>query len=551
LNEQSVTGGHVTRMLLVPNRYLDSISLLRLSALLTAVEGITTATAVMSAPANIARARENGIEVPDAASSNDLFIGVRGTEAACDEALATAEASLAAQQPTDDDDRAARPSPARSLYQFVRRSGSADLALISVPGAFAAAEAGKALDLGMHVMIFSDNVAIADEVALKTTAAERGLLVMGPDCGTAIVNGVPLGFANKVRRGPIAVIGASGTGMQEVTSRIHRLGGGISQALGCGGHDLSEAVGGRTMLQALEMASRDPATTVIVLVSKPPDAAVLARVLEGAREAVVAGKHVVAVLVGLVDGALHGTGVVQAPTLSAAADAAVALTASTEPRAQSTALTPANSLTPANARTTANARTLSNAQAATARALPMIPVGSNGAGRFVRGAFTGGTFCYEALSLLARAGISCESNLKGQGSDLATPAHLLVDFGDDEFTVGRPHPMIDPTVRDCWVDAALGEPSTAVVLLDVVLGHGANPDPVGALVGILDAHRNAEGAPVVIAHVCGTELDVPPRDVVVEQLRDVGVLVADSNDEAVRCAVEVVSRSSTASASTT
>src|SRR4030095_10708603 len=139
--------------------------------------------------------------------------------------------------------------PLSSIALGLERAEDADIALISVPGDYAAAEALKALAQGLNVMLFFDNVAIADERAIKLYARARTLLVMGPDCGTAIVNGVPLGFANVVRRGDIGLVAASGTGLQEVTCRIHNLGGGISQAIGTGGRDLKDAGGGMPVLQ--------------------------------------------------------------------------------------------------------------------------------------------------------------------------------------------------------------------------------------------------------------------------------------------------------------
>ena len=155
-----------------------------------------------------------------------------------------------------------RREPPRSLEMGLDTLPAANLALISTPGDYAAAEAMKALRLGLNVMMFSDNVPIADEVALKRYARARDLMVMGPDCGTAILNGVPLGFANVVSRGAIGVVGASGTGLQQVTCLSTGSALGVSQAIGAGGHDLRRDVGGITMLQGLEALAADGATKV-------------------------------------------------------------------------------------------------------------------------------------------------------------------------------------------------------------------------------------------------------------------------------------------------
>jgi hypothetical protein len=271
------------------------------------------------------------------------------------------------------------------------------------------------------------------------------------------------------------------------------------------------------MLQALRMLADDDATRVIVLVSKPPDPAVLATVIEAAGAAVARGTPVVGAFIGLADGALAGSGLVQAPTLAAAADIAVDIAGG---RAEPEVRPAAGPRSPGGG--------------------PIAVAEPTGERRFLRGAFTGGTFCYEALSLLAARGIACASNLAGDDTDPRTLHHLLVDFGDDEFTIGRPHPMIDPTLRDRWLAGVIAEPITGVVLFDVVLGHGSHPEPINGLVEILSGSPAGITRPPLIAHVCGTDLDSPGRHDIADRLRAAGVLVADSNDEAVRWAADVL-----------
>ena len=251
-----------------PNLYKDSVSLMTVSAQIMDVSGIDTASVVMASATNIDNLREAGLG-PFDVRANDLLVALSGTPDACEEALAKAD-DLLTQTASSSDTGAAAAQPITSIQMAVTQDPSHNFVLVSVPGDYAAAEGMKALRLGMDVMLFSDNVRVADELWLKTYARDHDLMVMGPDCGTAIINGVPLGFANVVRRGPIGVVGASGTGTQEVTVRVHQLGSGISQALGTGGHDLSEAIGGISMLHGLAALDEDPATSVIILVSKPP-----------------------------------------------------------------------------------------------------------------------------------------------------------------------------------------------------------------------------------------------------------------------------------------
>jgi FdrA protein len=394
-----------------------------------------------------------------------------------------------------------------------------------VPGAYAAAEAMKALRLGMSVMVFSDNVPVEQELAMKQLADERGLMVMGPDCGTAIVNGLPLGFANVVRRGPIGVVGASGTGMQEVTARIHNLGSGVSQALGTGGHDLSDRIGGISMLRGLSWLEEDPATSVIVLVSKPPSEPVAKVVLDRAREL---ATPVVVIFLGA-DPDTYSDDVIRgARTLADAADLAVALATGAPAPASSTSLT-TEERTPLD------------------DAVRRMAPGQ----RYVRGIFCGGTFCFEAQLLLLAAGITSWSNTPVAGNralpDLRlSREHTVVDMGDDELTQGRPHPMIDPTLRNERVARDAADPETAVLLLDVVLGYGSAADPLSGLLAVLGQARSAaKGAGrhlAVVAHVCGTDADPQNRSAAIEQLRSTGALVASSNAQAARWAAHLATQ---------
>ena len=398
----------------------------------------------------------------------------------------------------------------------LRRQPASNLALISTPGDYAAAEAEKAIRLGLNVMMFSDNVALADEVALKALAEAKGLIFMGPDCGTAIVDGVPLGFANAVQRGTIGVIAASGTGLQQVTCLVDRWGKGISQAIGTGGRDLKLEVGGTTMLRALAMLAADEETTVIVLVSKPPAQAVADRILKAAAKI---DKPVVVNFLGADLEPKSGSGLYAAATLDEAAALAVMLADGIEPESA-----------------TVDAAPDGPAEAAAAAKLVADQ-------KYVRGLYTGGTFCYEALLILSKALKGVYSNTPlGPDTALDDPwksrEHTVVDLGDDSFTRGRPHPMIDPALRNERIVEEAGDPAVAVILLDLVLGHGAHGDPGADLVAAIRAaqKRAAENDRQIafVASVCGTKND--PQDLARQEtmLRDAGVLLAESNAAAAR-----------------
>lgn len=491
------------------NLYQDSVSLMQISAQISALPGIQQASVVMGTPTNLAQLREAGLGDNMDAGPNDLVIAVMGENDSADEALALAEQRLNS-KPEDTGNDGIKAPDLVSIAMAQEHTPDINLALISVPGDYAAAEAIKALNLGMNVMMFSDNVSIEQEKAIKMLARERSRIVMGPDCGTAIINGIPLGFANVVRRGEIGIVGASGTGLQEVTCRIDQLGAGISQALGTGGHDLSEAIGGISMLFGLQALAQDDATRVIVLISKPPSRAVAERILEQAQSA---GKPVVVNFLGADPHDITRPNITAAATLASAADMAVALL-NQQPLPQ--------------ARSDPSAGDIARLQQACLTLSPQRQA--------IRGVFAGGTFCYEAQLICQQHGIIASSNTPVSGNQTLgnlwqSRGHTLIDMGDDDFTRGKPHPMIDPTLRNQRLLAEINDPHTAVVLFDLVLGYGASAAPAAELLHQL-SHLDRQYAPLLIAHVCGTEADPQQRSRQINALQDAGILIADCNAQA-------------------
>jgi FdrA protein len=489
--------------------YQDSVTLMRLSRDMEAVAGVQRAAAMMGTPANRELLGQAGLLDKDGGTAGpaDLVIAVvADTEAAAEGARAAAEAALAARAAAPTGGRA-RP---RTLVGGLRALPDATLALISVPGAYAGAEARRALEAGLHVMLFSDHVPLATEVELKRVASERGLLLMGPDCGTAIVAGVPLGFANALPRGRIGLVAASGTGLQEVSCRLAAAGEGVSHAIGVGSRDMSDTVGGIMTLAALRALADDADTEVIVVIGKPPGPAIAARLAEAMRAL---AKPSVLHFAGL--GAREGT----TATLEDAALAAVALARGEAPRAVEFS------------RPAPEVRAMAAAQAGA------LAFGQ----RFVCGLYSGGTLAWEAVALLSARLPDVAGDLHGHGQ-----GHRVVDLGDDVFTVGRPHPMIDGTIRREWIARAAADPATAVLLLDVVLGYGAHPDPAAELAPTLaEARRTATAAGralAIVASVTGTEHDPQGRARQAAALQRAGVLVMDSNAQAARLAALIAAR---------
>jgi FdrA protein len=481
---------------------------------LATLVGVEDAGVVMGTPANKDVLAQSDLLTSDAqsAGADDLIIAVRAANtAAAEAALAEVDALLARKGANAGDFRP------RSIETAAQMAPDARWLLISVPGRFAAGLARQGLDLGRHVFLYSDNVSLDDEIALKRSAAARGLLVMGPDCGTAIVNRVGLGFANAVRRGPIGVVGASGTGLQLVTARIHQLGGGITHAFGTGGRDLSESVGAVTALQTLDLLGRDPATRVIVVVSKPPSPKVAERLLAAARAT---GKPVVIDFIGYDAPDQIQDNVYFTQTLDGAAELAVELAA------------------------------IEDEPVAPPPLPPFAELPSGGHQRWLRGIFSGGTLAYEAQLLLrayvpvvwANAPLDKAHKLP---NSLRSQEHTIVDLGEDEFTVGRLHPMLDNDLRVKRILQEAVEPEVAVLLVDVVLGHGAHPDPASELAPALAEARSLAAAAgrhlEIVTVVVGTDADPQNLASQVQQLEDAGAYVATSNEEAVRRAGTLIS----------
>ncbi|MDD5557631.1 MAG: acyl-CoA synthetase FdrA [bacterium] len=501
------------RNIVVHNRYVDSVMLMALAAKAREATGAEEVSAMMGTDANKALLEQVSLldDGGRGAGAMDIIIAVRADDADAVRKAASAVEELLGRRPAEAAEAEAAP---RSLEGALARLPDARLLFISLPGAYARREAEAALDRGLHVLIFSDNVPLEDEIALKEKGRRLGLIVMGPDCGTAVIGGVALGFANVLRRGPVGIIGASGTGIQEVSCLLSNAGAGVSQAIGLGGRDLREEVGGTGMLMAIDALEADAATGRIVLISKPPAPAVAARVLDRAKACRTP------VIVNFLNGdpaEAERRGLPFSPTLEGAAVAALA-----------------------------SLRGVAAVPAALAEAARAARGARADGQRFIRGLFSGGTLCDEALLVLRESVGDCRSNIPLTPDMKLEDArrsegNCLLDLGDDEFTRGRPHPMIDFTLRRERIVEEARDPATAVILLDVVLGYGAHPDPARELVPAIEEARRAAGRPIAtVASVTGTDGDPQGRARQKAALEAAGVIVAGSNAQAARIAGGIV-----------
>ena len=521
-----------TEYLIKPSEYHDSVTLMETARELTALPGVVDAAVVMATEANKSILREAGMLLPEieAATANDLVVVVQAeSDEAAAHALEVAEKHLARRPEAAGTGPAFQP---RTIRGAVRTSPGANLAVISVAGQYAAAEAWEALRAGLHVLLFSDNVPLDEEIALKKYAVEHGLLMMGADCGTAIINGVALGFANVVPPGPVGIVAAAGTGLQEVSTLLAKLGLGITQGIGTGGRDLKEQVGGLMMLEGVRALQADPQTQVLLLISKPPAPAVARRVLEQVEQG---DKPTVVCFLGGDPAPIADVGAIPARTLQEAAYLAAA-----EVEGYGDA-----SADEVIERQTADLQAQAAELCKAAFQSHLLKPGQ----LYLRGLFSGGTLAAEALVIWddilgdVRSNVALDPRLK-LADATRSEGNCAVDLGEDEFTVGRPHPMIDNELRIRRLMQEARDPEVAVVVLDVVLGYGAHPDPASELApAIRQARELAAGEGrelIVVASVTGTEEDPQGLGRQMRALEEAGVVVAPCNAAAARLAGFIV-----------
>ncbi len=497
--------------------YYDSVTLMRLAQKLGELPGVLDSAAIMGSDSNKAILESAGMMNDKLRDScdNDLLI-----------VLKTENEDLAKRLPNEIDkllsslkatDKKGSVGVPRTIDSALNVMPDANLVIISVAGRFAGDEAMRALKSGLHVMLFSDNVPLEKEIELKHYAASQGLLVMGPDCGTAIINGIPLGFANAVNHGDIGIVAASGTGLQEVSCIISNAGYGISQAIGTGSRDIGRDLRGMMFIQSLKALAADDNTKVILLVSKPPAPETLEKIESVLKDVT---KPLVAIFLGA-ENLKSNSRIYYAKSLEEGALAAVALSKGEKP----------NQFIGSDAKLIELAKTQTTG---------MAP-----GQKYIRGLFSGGTYCYETQVLLKGMLNNIYSNSPIKDNNdlndvLKSEKHTFIDMGADEFTLGRLHPMIDFTLRKKRIIQESDDPETAVILFDIVLGFGANMNPLEEIApAIEEAMSIAQKSGRQLSFICsvtGTDKDPQNRSMVVEGLSKIGVIVKESNAAASRLA---------------
>lgn len=500
--------------LIKKNSYYDSVMLMQISRTVEATEGVSKAMVCMGTDMNKELLKEAGLlnDENEAALPSDVIIAFMSETVNTEEINSIVNELLNAKK-EDSGEVEANPS---SIGNALKRDSKANIVVVSVAGEYAADEARKALNKGLHVMMFSDNVSIEDEIELKTMAHEKGLLVMGPDCGTAIINNVGLCFANNLKKGSIGVVGASGTGTQEITVLIDKLGDGVSQVIGTGGRDLTKEVGGIMMLDSLDALNRDENTKTIVVISKPPVKEVAEKIIARVKEY---KKEVVICFLGHHFEASEEGNIKFTNNLTEAAEIAVSVNTHN-----------AKKLVVKEINVEELKKKLDNKQ------------------KYVRGLYCGGTICDETSQLFqSKLDDKTYSNV-GKVNRLENPyeskMNSFIDLGDDNFTVGRPHPMIEPSLRNERIIQEAKDEEVAVILLDVEIGFGSHENPAEVVIkAIKDAKaycRSQNKEIIFVAYVLGTKADKQGFDAQVECLENEGVIVTNSNYHAAKLCMEIV-----------
>jgi FdrA protein len=514
------------KTLIKPAEYHDSVRLMLAARELSGLEGVQDAAVLMATEANKSILADAGLLTDDVrkAGPNDLVIAVKaGTDTLAESALQKAEGLLKKKAVAEEGGE----TLPKTIRGALTSHPAANVAVISVAGRYAADEAWEALTHGLHVLLFSDNVSLEDEIALKQYARDHGLLLMGPGAGTAILNQVALGFANFIPAGPVGIVSAAGTGLQEVSTLLARQGVGITQGIGTGGRDLKKEVGGIMMLEGLKALQQDPATQVLVLVSKPPAETVVKSILK--QVATSDKPTVICFLGGDLKALAKHPNVIPARTL------------------QECALLAARTVKPELGNIKAY---IDKENAGLAKQAGELKKKLNAKQRYLRGLFSGGTLCYEAQVIWKdqlNSPVYSNAPLPG-GKALAdstkSQEHTAVDLGEEEFTVGRPHPMIDNDLRIRRLLQEARDSQTAVILLDVVLGYGVHSNPAAELGPAVEKARElarGEGRELpVVASVTGTESDPQCLSRTISALTRSGVTVCDSNAAAARLAGLIV-----------
>jgi FdrA protein len=553
----------ISHVMIRPNFYRDSLQLMKISEKLRQSSGVSEASIVMATETNKGVLIRLGFSpsLIEQANESDMIIAVRAKDQQSIDLVAEHIGKLF-ESPEEDRSDSRDQEKATDIDLALRKMPGTNLVLLSIPGEYVKDISYKLIEQGIHQKIFSDHVPVEDELKIKKQAVTKGVLILGPGAGTSIINGKGIGFSNTISLGPVGIVAAAGTGLQEVACLLDQCGIGVKHGLGVGGNDPKDKIGGIMMLECMKILEKDDDINVIAIISKPPSRSVEQKIME---YAIGNGtkKYVLAFIGGQLATAAGKKQQSQTENfISQESSSANTSSRHTSTADRDTRIVKANSLASC---VLAIANALGNQQLQ--KAISQLYIPSEGLvnllqrewsqlqsnQRFIRALYTGGTFTYEAQVILkdiidkgqiySNAPIEQVKELQ---DSFKSQNHSIVDLGEEEFTKGRPHPMIDPTIRKFRILEEAKDPEVGVILLDFVLGYGSNPDPVGAVIEELQlakeiAHKQGHYLPI-ITHVCGTKNDIQGYEGSISKLHSVGCVVMPTNALAVIASALIVLR---------
>jgi len=492
------------------NFFRDSVQMMQFSQQLKDEQGVIDAAIVMGTDLNKNTLKKMGLLTEDgiSATENDTLITIN-----CQDENSLNNAVQKAEQLLTSDITKSK-NEFNDLSSALDAFDNANMASLSIPGQFVKEMATELIRKQLHLFVFSDHVPLEDEILLKNLALENNVLFMGPEAGTSILNGTVFGFGNRIRSGSVGIIGASGTGIQESSTMIDLFGEGISHAIGVGGRDLRNDIGGMMTMKTMEVFEDDPNTKAVLLVSKPVGDDVRNKIINKINN--FSKKNYVLCLIGDNENREDSAKIKFSKSIQISVlkilkyvnDDAYKKIKDVVRKQVDDSIKLAKSLS----------SDLNNDQ------------------RFVRGFFAGGTLCYESKIILEQMIGKVYSNLSSDDEysikgNAASKENTLIDFGEEEFTSARPHPIIDPLLRKNRILEDADDPNVGVIIIDIICGINAAKNTMAFHAEtIKKAIENAKekGRRLsVFAYICGTEKDVSENEL--KLLTDSGAKLFTSN----------------------
>ena len=492
------------------NFFRDSVQMMQFSQQLKDEQGVIDAAIVMSTVLNKNTLKNMNLLTEDgiSATENDTLISIN-----CQDENSLSNAIQKAEQLLTSISAKAK-NEFTSLASALDTFSDANIASLSIPGQFVKEMATELINKQLNLFVFSDHVPLEDEIYLKNLALENNVLFMGPEAGTSILNGTVFGFGNRVRKGSIGIIGASGTGIQESSTMIDLFGEGISHGIGVGGRDLRNDIGGMMTMKAMEIFENDPNTKAVLLVSKPVDNYIRNKIINKINN--FSKKNYVLCLIGDNENSVDTAKIKFSKSIQMSVLKILKLLDDNVYKKTKDVVR--NQINDSIKLSESLSKDLNEGQ------------------KFIRGFFAGGTLCYESKIILEQMIGKIYSNLSSDDEysikgNVSSKENTLIDFGEEEFTSARPHPIIDPLLRRNRILEDANDPNVGVIIIDIICGINAAKNTMAfhaeTIKKAIEIAREQGRKLSVFTYICGTENDVSKNEL--KLLADSGAKLFTSN----------------------